>query len=59
MFAKGHEQAVDVNPIFLRKFGFKGLHCLFGRGGFYISPAIGDAMDMYVHADTGLVAGDS
>ena len=59
VFAKRHEQAIDVNPMFAREFGSEGFHRFFRRGGFDIAPTIRDAMDVDVHADGWLSAGDA
>ena len=57
MFPERHKQTIDVDPMLAWKFVFKSQHSFFGRGGFYVSPAIRYSMDVDIHADKRLSAG--
>lgn len=59
VFAEGNEEAVDRDPVFAGQLRFQGGQCLFQRLGPHIAPAVGDAMDMRIHSDTWLSAGDA
>jgi len=57
VFAKRDKQTVNINPMFLRQFGFQGQHRLLRSAGFDIAPAIRHAMDVDIHTDNGLATG--
>ena len=59
MLTKWDEQAVDFDPIAAREFGFKRHHRFFRSRSLYIAPTVGHAMDMDVHADEWLFAGNA
>ena len=59
VLAKGNQQAIDFNPIPLRQLGLQGSEGFFGRSGLDKAPAIGNAVNVNVHTDAGLLAGDA
>ena len=59
VFAKGDEQAVDVDPVAERELALELGSGFFRRSGRDVAPAVGHPMNMDVHADPGLVARDS
>ena len=59
MLAKRDEQTVDFNPIAAREFGFKRHQRFFRSRSLYIAPTVGHAMDMDIHADEWLSAGNA
>ena len=59
VFPKGDEQTIDLNPIAAGQFFAERNHCLLRGGCFYIAPAIGHTMDMYIYADEWLAASDT
>jgi hypothetical protein len=59
VFAEGDEQAVNLDPVTARELAFERDGGLLGRSRTNVSPAVGDAMNVYVDADARLTAGDS
>jgi hypothetical protein len=59
MFAEWNEQTVDLDPVTSRKFAFERDSGLLRLARPDISPAIGNAMYVYVNGDARLTAGDS
>ena len=59
VFAERDEQSVDFDPVTARELAFERDGSLLGRSSPDVSPAVGDAMNVYVDADSGLTAGDS
>src|SRR5262245_37948166 len=59
VFTERDEQAVDLDPVTSRELAFERDGSLLGRSRPDVSPAVGDAMHVYVDADARLTAGDS
>ena len=59
VFAERDEQAVDLDPVTARELVFERDGGPLGRSRVDVPPAVGNAMNVYVDADVGLVAGDS
>lgn len=59
VFAEGHKQAVDLDPIAAREDLAERDHGLFWCGCPHVSPAIGHAVDMNIHADERLSTGNA
>jgi hypothetical protein len=55
MLAKRHQQTVDFHPVLLRQHGFESQHSAFRGALRYIAPAVGDAMDMDIDSNRGLL----
>ena len=59
MFAEGHEQPVDFNPVSTWQFCFEDSQgALRSRGG-HITPAVRHTVDVDVHANEWLITGDA
>jgi len=59
VFTERDEQAVDLDPVTARELAFERDRSLLGRSRPDVSPAVGDAMNVYVNAGARLTAGDS
>jgi hypothetical protein len=59
VFAERDEQAVDFDPVTARELAFERDGSPLWRSRPDVSPAVGDAMNVYVDADARLTAGDS
>ena len=59
VFTERDEQAVDLDPVTARELVFERDGSLLGCSRPDVSPAVGDAMNVYVDADARLTAGDS
>src|SRR5262245_60602780 len=59
VFSERDEQAVDLDPVTSRELAFERDGSLLGRSRPDVSPAVGDAMNVYVDSDARLTAGDS
>jgi 5-formyltetrahydrofolate cyclo-ligase len=59
VLSERYQQTVDLHPIALRKYLFERYHRLFRCRGSHITPAVGDAVHVDVHADVGLAVGDA
>ena len=59
MFAKWNQEAVDLDPIWLREYGFERLHGAFWRESLHVSPAVGHTVNMYINTDRWLMAGNA
>src|SRR5262245_49827681 len=59
MLAERDQQAVNLDPVAPGQLGFQGRERLLRRARLYIPPAVGDTVDVDVHADAGLTAGDA
>jgi hypothetical protein len=55
VLTKRHQEAVDLYPVLLWEHGFEGGHGLFRGTPTHIAPAVGDAVDVNVDTDTGLL----
>ena len=55
VFPKRHQEAVDLHPVLLWEHGFECGHGLFWSLPMHISPAVGDAVDVNVDANTRLL----
>ena len=59
MFSEGDEEAVDLYPVFARQGGFESGHRELRGLCLDVAPAVGDSVDVDVHSDMRLAAGDS
>ena len=59
MLAKWHQEAIDFYPVLRWEHGFQCGHGLFWGTRLDISPAVGDAVDMNIHANAGLLTPDA
>ena len=55
MLSERDEEAIDVDPVLLRQDVFESDHSALWRSCMHISPAVGDTMDMNIHANKWLV----
>src|SRR5438874_7184780 len=59
MFPEGDEQPVDLHPIIARQRLLKSRHRELRRFGLHVTPAVRDPVNVDVHPDLRLPAGDS
>ena|SRR5215510_7298131 len=55
MFAKRHQEAVNLHPVLLREHSFECRHRVLWGAPLYIPPAVGDTVDVNVDANTWLL----
>src|SRR5438067_1020729 len=59
VFAEGHQERVDLDPVAFRQARLEGGHGFLRRGRRHVAPAVGDAVNVDVHADGRMAAGDA